>query len=119
VIEAMTNHVTDFVLNETDRALVQMAARIVMALDPGQPREDAGGAMAQAYRDDVAEADAGADPDKLDKMTLGFSEALLLEMECVIEGRAATTFGCVVSPANRRRVIEVIGRYLQMVKTVH
>src|ERR1700750_2734240 len=90
--------------------------RIVMALAPGQPREEAGGAMARAYRDDVAEARAGADHDTLEKMTLGFSEALLLEMECVIEGRAATTFGCVVSPANRPRVIEAIGRYLKMVK---
>jgi hypothetical protein len=115
----MTDHVTNIVLNETDRALVQMAARIVMALDPGRAREDAGEAMAQAYRDDVAEAHAGSDPDTLDEMTLVFSEALLLEMECVIEGRAAATLGCVVSPANRRRVIEIIGRYLQMVKTVH
>ena len=43
-----------------------MAARIVMALDPGQAREDAGEAMAQAYRDDVAEAHAGSDAHALD-----------------------------------------------------
>jgi hypothetical protein len=115
----MIDHVTDIVLNETDRALVQMAARIVMALDPGQAREDAGEAMAQAYRHDVAEAHTGSDPDTLDEMTLGFSEALLLEMECLIEGRAATTVARVVAPVNRTRVIEAIGRYLGMVKPVH
>jgi hypothetical protein len=115
----MTDHVTDIVLNETDRALVQMAARIVMALDPGKPREDAGEAMAQAYRGDVAEAHAGSDADTLDQLTLGFSAALLFEMERVVENRAAMTFARVVSPANRPRVIEAVGRYLRMVKPVH
>ncbi len=115
----LSKRITDITVNETDRALVQMAARVVMALDRGLPRQDAAEVMAKAYRDDIAEAHVGADPDTLDQMTLSFSGALLLEMERVVEDRAANAFAPVTSPLTRPRVIEAIGRYLTMVKPVH
>ena len=75
--------VKDIVLNEIDRDIVRMAARLLMALDPGETRENAGEQFIQKYRDDVASAHPGADPEVLDEMTINFAGALLLEMERV------------------------------------
>jgi hypothetical protein len=120
----MTEGVTSLILNETDRELVELAAWILMSLDPGPTREDAGETIAQAYRDDVAEAHAGTAPDALDELAVGFSGALLLKIERVSEDRAEMNLSAapqtrIVSPADRRRVIEAIGRYLEMVKPIH
>ena len=101
--------VTDIVLDETDRKIVQMTARILMALDTGSAREGAFKVMAQAYRDDVAEERLGSHPDALDELALGFSGALLFEMDRVIESRAEMRLGGdpqvrIVSPSGRRRM---------------
>jgi hypothetical protein len=75
--------VKDIVLNEIDRDIVRMAARLLMALDPGETRENAGEEFIQKYRDDLARVHPGADPEVLDEMTITFAGALLLEMERV------------------------------------
>jgi hypothetical protein len=75
--------VKDIVLNEFDRDTVQMAARLLMALDPGKPREDATEEFVQKYRDDLSNAHPGTDPEVLDETTINFAGALLLEMERV------------------------------------
>jgi hypothetical protein len=117
----MVERITDVVLNETDRKLVQLAARILTALDPGPTRIEAIEATIQAYADDLGEAHAGAAPDTLEDLALGFGGALMIEMERVMEDRAkpfrphSEGMG-IVSPADRRRLIEAIGRYLEMVK---
>jgi len=75
---------TDITLNATDRELCSFAAEVLMGLvDPGPPRENAAERLCQRYRDDLAVAHPGADPEVLDDMTLGFGGALLLEMERV------------------------------------
>jgi hypothetical protein len=76
---------------EADRELCSIAARLLMALAPGQEREDAAERLMQRYRDDLAAAHPGVDPAVLDNMTLNFGGALLLEMERV--GLAYTTDG--------------------------
>jgi hypothetical protein len=70
-------------LNEADRELCSIAARLLMALDPGQEREDAGERLLQRYRVDLAAAHPDADPEVLDDMTVSFGGVLLLEMERV------------------------------------
>ena len=120
----MTEHDTSIVLNETDREIVVMAARVLAALDRGETRADAFKAIGQAYRDDVAELHAGSDPGSLDELALGFNGALLLEMERLQDNLARLLLGGdlqarIVSPSSRRRVIKAIGRYLEMVKPFH
>jgi hypothetical protein len=73
----------EIVLTEDDRELCSIAARVLMALDPGQEREDAGERLLACYRTDLTKAHPGAEPEVLDDMTLGFGAALLLEMERV------------------------------------
>jgi hypothetical protein len=110
----MTEGVTSITLNETDRELVGLAAWILAALDPGPTRGDAFEAIAQAYRDDVAEAHAGTDPGTLHALAEGFGGALLFEMEHVCADRAeiGPLQTGIVSPADRGRVIEALQRYL-------
>jgi hypothetical protein len=43
-------------LTEDDRELCSIAAHLLMALDPGQEREDAGERLLQRYRVDLAAA---------------------------------------------------------------
>jgi hypothetical protein len=69
------------VLNEFDRELVWMAARLLMAQESGQTRKDAAEQLVQHYRDDLADAYPAVDPSALEEMTLNFGRALLLEME--------------------------------------
>jgi hypothetical protein len=68
---------------EADRELCSIAARLLMALDPGQEREDAGERLLQRYRVDLAAAHPDADPEVLDEMTINFGGALLIAMERV------------------------------------
>jgi len=111
--------VKSIVLNETDRELIWMAARILMALDPGPTREEASEFIAQAYRDDLGDAHAGATPEMLDELTLGFSGALLLEMQRRGVGDAETPRSPSLSRLNRPRALKAIGRYLRMVDPRH
>ena len=69
----------------------------------------------------AAEAHVGAEPSILDELTLGFSRALLFEMKRVHKDRSDTVPLRDGSPSrpDRRRVIEAIGRYLDMVKSLH
>lgn len=107
-------------LNETDREFIWMAARILMALDPGLTREEAAKTLAQAYRDDVGVAHVGADPEMLDELTVGFSGALLLEMERLMgNANAEVPRSPGMSRLNRPRLIETIGRYMRMVDPRH
>jgi hypothetical protein len=73
----------EIVLTEDDRELCSIAARLLMALDPRQERDDAGERLLQRYRVDLAAAHPDADPEVLDDMTVGFGAALILEMERV------------------------------------
>jgi hypothetical protein len=122
----MKKRVTDITLNATDRELVQMAARILTALDPGTTREEARDAITQAYREDVTDAHVGSSSDTLNQLTLGFGAALRLKMDRVNEDPAEMVRAAsggqpqthIVSRSDRRRVIEAIGRYLEMVETV-
>jgi len=113
----MSERVIDIVLNETDRELVRMAARILMALDPG-PRNDGFETILQAYVDDLTEAHSGSGVEAFDELTLGFGGALLLEMERFREDRTERAGGNLQDSiiTNRRCVIDALGRYVDMVK---
>jgi hypothetical protein len=123
----VTDRITDIGLNESDRELVRLAARVLMALEPGPARVDAAETMVQAYRDDLGEALIGPSADTLEDMALGFAGALLLEMERLSEepaepdpdDPAVRERPDIVSPSDRTRVIEALGRYLEKVKPVH
>ncbi|HTG26361.1 MAG TPA: hypothetical protein VK681_40565 [Reyranella sp.] len=83
---------TDIVLTEGDRLLCNLAAELLMALDPGPRRERIGERLLQHYRDDrddLAAAHPDADPAVIDDMALRFGGALLLAMEAI--GLANTT----------------------------
>jgi hypothetical protein len=118
--DASDQGVKAIVLNETDRELIWMAARILMALDPGPTREEAAETIAQAYRDDISGAHVGAAPEMLDELTLGFSGALLLEMQRRVgNDDAEVPRSPGMSRLNRPRVLETIGRYMRMVDPRH
>jgi hypothetical protein len=111
---------TDIVLNETDREICEMAALVLVALEPGATREKAAERMMQCYRDDLSDAHSGADPDLLDEMTLGFSGALLLEMERLHHGgKRSLKPRRGVPRSGRRRVIEALHGYLQTIDPRH
>jgi hypothetical protein len=83
---------TDIVLTEGDRLLCNLAAELLMALDPRPRRERIGERLLQHYRDDrddLAAAHPDADPAVIDDMALRFGGALLLAMEAI--GLANTT----------------------------
>ncbi len=109
--------VKSITLHESDRELVALAARLLMAQEPGQRRQDGAELLVQHYGDDLADAHPGADPGALEEMTLNFAGALLLEMErCAgdsaddSEARAMPNRGAPLSP--RHRVIAAIGQML-------
>lgn len=114
--------IKDVFLNETDRLLARMAARLLMALDAAQSRENEAGCLVQAYRHDLSDAHPSVDPALLDEMTLGFSVALTMNMERINDGddeedeeldRIRGT------PLVRSRVLEAIRRYVKMVDPRH
>jgi hypothetical protein len=80
---------TDIVLTEGDRLLCNLAAELLMALDPRPRRERIGERLLQHYRDDLAAAHPDADPAVIDDTALRFGGALLLAMEAI--GLANTT----------------------------
>jgi len=106
--------VKSIVLHESDRELILLGARLLMAQEPGQKRQDGAEQLVQHYRDDLADAHPGVDPGALEEMTLNFAGALLLEMErCAAddaddsEAKAMRNRGTPLSP--RHRVIAAIG----------
>jgi len=119
--------VKSVVLNESDRELVSMAARLLMAQEPGQSRVDAAEQLTQDYRDDLTDAHLGVDPEVLEEMALDFSGALLLEMERLTEvdekgGAEAEAEAKPIGGASlpyRHRVIATLGRLLKAVDLRH
>ena len=73
--------VKSITLNEGDRQLVGMAARLLMAQAPGQNRTDDIDRFADLYRDDLVAAHPGVEAATIEDMTVNFVGALLLEME--------------------------------------
>jgi len=68
--------VKSIVLHESDHELISLAARLLMAQEPGQRRQDGAEQLVQHYRDDLADAHPGVDPGALEEMTLNFAGAL-------------------------------------------
>ncbi len=81
--------VKNIVLKEVDREIIQVAARLFMALEPGETRQTAAEEFVQKYRDNLAGAHTGVDPDVLDQMTINYGAALMLEMERIGLAHAA------------------------------
>jgi hypothetical protein len=79
--ESPEGTVKGIVLNASDRELVSIAARLLVALDPGQKRVDGVEQLVQHFRGDLADAYPGIDSEALDEMTVNFGGALLLKME--------------------------------------
>jgi len=107
--------VKSIVLHESDRELISLAARLLMAQEPGQRRQDGAEQLVQHYRDDLADAHPGVDPGALEEMTLNFAGALLREMErCAADdaddSEAKANRGAPLSP--RHRVIAALGQML-------
>jgi hypothetical protein len=123
----VTDRIKHIALNETDTELVRLAARVLMALEPGPARVDAAEIMVQAYRDDLGEAHVGPSADTLEDLALGFAGALLLEMERLSEepvepdpdDPTVRQRPGIVPPSDRSRLIEALGGYLDTVKPVH
>jgi len=114
--------VTSVTLNGTDCTLVWMASRLLLALPGGPERVDALEQLIQHYRDDLADAHDGTDPDTLDDMATNFGGALMLRMERLIEeedpddDKSPPRDGlCLV----RHRVMEDIGRLMRAVDPRH
>jgi len=112
------------ILKESDRELVWMAARLLMAQQPGPGRLDVADQLAQHYRDDLAEAHPGVDPATLDEMTVNFGGALLLEMERLAdsddddaEPETPSSAGAALS--HRRRVMVALGQMLAAIDPRH
>jgi hypothetical protein len=109
--------VKSVVLNEGDRELVWMAARLLMAQEPGRVRMDGVDRFAEHYRSDLGEAHPGVDAATLDEMAVNFTGALLLEMERWADEKAgddefkALRLRSASLPA-RPRVIAAIGQML-------
>jgi hypothetical protein len=74
------------ILNEGDRELVGVAARLLMAHRPGQVREDAMDQLVQLYRNDLVEAHPGVNAETFEELVVNFGGALLLEMQRRIDG---------------------------------
>lgn len=72
---------TSIALSERDREAVEIAARLLLALDPGETREQEAERFVNSYRRDLSTDHPSADPDVLDEMAANFCGALLLEME--------------------------------------
>lgn len=123
--DAESSGLKSIVLNESDRDLVCMAARLLMAHEPGQSRADAAVQLTQDYRDDLTDAHRGVEPEILEEMALNFSGALLLEMERLValdEGEETEAEAMRIGGASlphRRRVIEALGRMLAAVDPRH
>jgi hypothetical protein len=79
--ESPEGTVKGIVLNASDRELVWMAARLLIAQEPGQERMNAVEQLVQHYRDDLADAYHATDSEALDEMAVNFTGALLLKME--------------------------------------
>ena len=79
--DAEPSGVKSIALHESDRELISLGARLLMAQEPGQQRQDGAEQLVQHYRDDLADAHPGVNPGALEEMTLNFAGALLLEME--------------------------------------
>jgi hypothetical protein len=82
---ALDDTVTNVTLNSTDRTLVWMASRLLLALPGGPARVDALEQLIQHYRDDLADAHEGTDPGTLDDMATNFGGALMLRMERLVD----------------------------------
>lgn len=113
--------VKEVLLNETDRRLVWMAARLLVVLDPGPLRMDETERLIQLYRDDLSDAHPSVDPALLDDMTTNFGGALMLRMEQLLEGTESDDQEMQNrgAPLARMRVKEAIGRYLKMADPRH
>ena len=114
--------ITSITLNEGDRALVWMAARVLMAQEPGRRRMNGVEQFAEHYRCDLAAAHPAVDGATLDEMTTNFAGALLLEMERWADERANDdefeALRVSAMPA-RRRVIAAIGRMIAALEPLH
>ena len=114
--------VTSVTLNSTDGTLVWMASRLLLALPGGPERIDAMEQLVQHYRDDLADAHDGTDPDTLDDMATNFGGALMLRMERLVDEDAPdddtppTPDGLSLV---RHRVMEDIGRIMRAVDPRH
>jgi hypothetical protein len=62
--------VKGIVLNASDRELVWISARLLIAQAPGQERMNAAEQLVQHYRDDLAEAYPATDSEALDEMAV-------------------------------------------------
>ena len=114
--------VKSIALHESDRELITLGARLLMAQEPGQRRQDGAEQLVQHYRDDLADAHPGVDPGALEEMTLNFAGALLLEMErCAADdaddSEAKANRGALLS--TRHRVIEALGQLLKAIDPRH
>ena len=114
--------VTSVTLNRTDGTLVWMASRLLLALPGGPERIDAMEQLVQHYRDDMADAHDGTDPDALDDMATNFGGALMLRMERLVDeddpddDTPPSHVGpCLV----RHRVMEDLGRIMRAVDPLH
>jgi hypothetical protein len=115
--------VKSITLNESDRELISLAARLLMAQEPGQSRQDGAELLVQNYRDDLADAHPGVDPAALEEMTLNFAAALLLEMERWVDDDAdefvakeTRNRGAFLS---RQRVIAALGQLVAALDSRH
>ena len=109
-------------LHESDRELISLGARLLMAQEPGQQRQDGAEQLVQHYRDDLADAHPGVSPGALEEMTLNFAGALLLEMErCAADNaynsEAKPNRSAPLSP--RHRVIAALGQLLAAIDPRH
>jgi hypothetical protein len=115
---------TSIVLNGGDSHLVGMAARLLVAQQPGKTRVDKMDRLAGCYRDDLAEAHPGVDAVTLEDMTVNFIGALMREMERWAdekaegdEPRAWELRGA--SLPKRPRVVAAIGQMLEAIDPCH
>jgi len=107
----------DVFLNETDRRLVWIAARLLVALESGQSRMGETERLVQLYRDDLLDAYPTADPALIEDMAVNFGGALMRRMEQLLEGAEDKDPGMQHrgTPQVRTRVMEAIGGYLRIV----
>lgn len=112
--------VRSIVLNAGDRVLVWMAAQLLMAQDPGQPRGDAVEHLCQGYRDDLGDAHPGVDPETLEEMAANFSGALLHAMERLADDAPDDGEGEPDATASvRPRLLAAIGQMLKAADPRH
>jgi hypothetical protein len=109
--------VKGIVLNASDRELVWMAARLLIAQEPGQERMNAAEQLVQHYRDDLADAYPATDSEALDEMAVNFGGALLFKMEQLQndDGGDETTLGRGIARFARPRLTAALGLLLEAV----